>query len=786
MIISCLASSLHALTAAFLSNSTFEKDVDSAAFDEASSMASAKKSEAARSTAGSQALSEEKPDSLHSVQTPIVANKAASVTVQPTTDQGSVSAESIAPTIVTNCSTGTSTDNNIGKRDAFVQDTNGIGITDESASIDESEDNYMPLTQAESDGKLASSPLQHDDESIADAHAGPKPGSSPPGPAPTKNLFQNTPAEVAEKRKRMSIAGKDAESVPQLPSEGSAVIKEAQDANYEATSEVVASSIDPEAEKKEDVSRTLDSDALLASATDLILPPADISEAQLTPPKQAESTNQNPSPDPDTMKMDLSDNECNGSPDVKIFYEDLCDSMLTQEAFHPQDETVTREPSLDPQEEEALEKLDGANETQPAADSTGSEIGNEDADETEFMDAQQEHSADDVDSADERQAAAASASDEETTPDDVTKDEVDETKYEKWIENLRGVVEPNALWMEVELKMRAYGLQWGHGGGLSNYTYMFPGRRGKQGVLGWDYVDTTFDLQKLAVERLNWIGDESFRTEQAALESGGRRGKRNSVEVTSVQKRKAKSPASTQRPVVKQARKSANPRSQAKSQTLTAPEKKKLIGEKLDSCKRALQGSSKNSRKLAMVDDSKSSTFKTQVTEIQDFLKAAVESDGTGRGDASVNSILYICGSPGVGKTSTVEWCCAQADVNWCCVNVASGDHKAILVDAGEILKMKVKKPTISSFTNFVKKSEEVIVLVIDEIDSLVAARGVESSTKSHGENLLGDLFSLAADPEMPFVLIGISNAVDTVPARRLKFLGMVSYFSSLLVPFSL
>ena len=378
---------------------------------------------------------------------------------------------------------------------------------------------------------------------------------------------------------------------------------------------------------------------------------------------------------------------------------------------------------------------------------------------------------------------------------------IDEAEYEKWIQNLVDVVKPDDHWVEVQRKMNVYGMTHANGAGSGGYDFNFPGRkpRSKGGMLGHGYVEEVFDLKMLAVERFNWNADEKVLSEKAERESGGRRAKRSrNASPVQVRKRKAEKDNSM-RPKAKQHRENASPQA---SRSLPTPEKKETIGEKLESCQRVLQESQKT-KKLSIVNNGKPSKLKVQVDDIQKFLNTAIASNG-GHGETkSTKPILYICGSPGVGKTTAVDWCCEQAvvDVNQGdlqCVDglkfsfvngISTSDAKAVLKEIAEGLNIKTKQMTVKLLMNYLKKNEDMLILVIDEVDNMVLARG-ESSPKNQSEKLLQELCELASDPSYKFALIGISNAVDSMEAKRLKMIGMVScarvawhgYFRSLLL----
>ena len=79
------------------------------------------------------------------------------------------------------------------------------------------------------------------------------------------------------------------------------------------------------------------------------------------------------------------------------------------------------------------------------------------------------------------------------------------------------------------------------------------------------------------------------------------------------------------------------------------------------------------------------------------------------------------------------------------------------------------------------KGKSSALVLILDEIDSLLCETGAIGSR----QRFLETLINRASDPQYAFALIGISNSVDNTAARRLAAIGKVrnnSYVTNLLL----
>lgn len=217
---------------------------------------------------------------------------------------------------------------------------------------------------------------------------------------------------------------------------------------------------------------------------------------------------------------------------------------------------------------------------------------------------------------------------------------------------------------------------------------------------------------------------------------------------------------------------------------------KTTLEEKLDYAGTVLQPSY-NAAVLAVPDKSGAtpSKFRFQLAEIQSFLRGVSTSAGAkGRGEES--PILHVCGATGVGKTSTVQWCCEQSRIDkgrdnalFCFLN-ATASHSdwghRVSTELSITMGRKVSKTTnlgdVRNYLQDAAKKSQTVVLVIDEVDFLVSNKGGGGTGQTNkSERALAEIFVLAQDPALPFGVIGISNSVGNHHVNRLRNLGMVS-----------
>ena len=177
----------------------------------------------------------------------------------------------------------------------------------------------------------------------------------------------------------------------------------------------------------------------------------------------------------------------------------------------------------------------------------------------------------------------------------------------------------------------------------------------------------------------------------------------------------------------------------------------------------------------------------SSLSKIRKFLKAVVRSRGR-QGGNDTHPILYVCGSPGTGKTMSTRQLCDDVVAahtakleEWeeapiyrylNCSQIQSFSKKDAMEKIFDLLNVP-KKARLSRPSDEAKGHAK--ILILDEIDQLCGSSGTE--------NCLATLLEWASDAKNQLCVIGISNSVQDAKSRRLGDLGMVS---SLVVCFAI
>ncbi len=408
-------------------------------------------------------------------------------------------------------------------------------------------------------------------------------------------------------------------------------------------------------------------------------------------------------------------------------------------------------------------------------------------------------------------------------------------------------VEKNDDWNTVHAKLKMLGWTHSNGKGLVTDFFLPPGGKlpSAGGRLNEDYVEELVGMKKFAYERLGWAGDEAFLVE---LENSLSRNNtpegtrslrkhsntrasprnRNNGEVTTSARRTLKEQSMLESNddrrrtrSVDDDRSSANassssagvsegrtrkgatraPTSQTKRLRSGHPDLKRTAGEKLKACQAAL-GTSFNIKTLSAAGDGEENgqtVFQANVDRLHSFIQATVNSEGMHGEGAGDPACLYLCGAPGVGKTSAVKYAIKETErlasenqnianmllPSFCFVNAADViSPKAISEKIADALKLKGQRRTIEQVRKALDSSQSAkrasscscIILIIDEIELLLSERGKTSDIPtSNGEEALKMLGEWASDQNFTFALIGISNSIGNQQAKRLQKFGLVS-----------
>jgi Cdc6-like AAA superfamily ATPase len=232
------------------------------------------------------------------------------------------------------------------------------------------------------------------------------------------------------------------------------------------------------------------------------------------------------------------------------------------------------------------------------------------------------------------------------------------------------------------------------------------------------------------------------------------------------------------------------------------PDRMKTVGEKLKACQRALDtqfslGTLSGVAGVGVAPEHQS-LFQRNVGSLSAFLRAVVETKGARGEKLGDPASLYICGAPGVGKTSAVQWACKETELwasekqgldnlllpSFCFINAddmqtTSNALKKITEIIADALSLKGKRRTREGVEKALEggpRSHSCLVMVVDEIDLLLSERSKRSDVpSSSSETALKMLCELSTAQNFRFALIGISNAVGNQHVKRLQRFGLVS-----------
>jgi AAA domain len=212
--------------------------------------------------------------------------------------------------------------------------------------------------------------------------------------------------------------------------------------------------------------------------------------------------------------------------------------------------------------------------------------------------------------------------------------------------------------------------------------------------------------------------------------------------------------------------------------------------EKLSSCLDALHPAHRANMPTVCETTAEKSNFATNISKVSNFVQSVMKSrgrNGTGHVTDESSAALYICGSPGLGKTSGVNWCCdnvakstasQQVKFKVCHVNAAYLTSQAtpltlVINEVSKSLGMKTTQPSESAVLTSLRdtKKSAVLMIVIDEIDAFVTG----GRRITAGRDCLRKLLSWANDPRLQIGLIGVSNCMNDDHVSEIGELGLVS-----------
>jgi hypothetical protein len=184
------------------------------------------------------------------------------------------------------------------------------------------------------------------------------------------------------------------------------------------------------------------------------------------------------------------------------------------------------------------------------------------------------------------------------------------------------------------------------------------------------------------------------------------------------------------------------------------------------------------------------SQFEDRLQRIYSFVMNSIKSSGQHGGTPNDPPAIYVCGVPGIGKTSGVHWCCEKA-IEECNgsgfgVSALCKINSGILMTASDALTelfsemgkaLGIANPTRTLVERRLKQGKKgqgsVLILVVDEIDILLSD-GNSGRKSKRSEDLLHEIMRMANDVNYRLVLIGMANASGEGKYKRMQRGGKV------------
>jgi len=166
-------------------------------------------------------------------------------------------------------------------------------------------------------------------------------------------------------------------------------------------------------------------------------------------------------------------------------------------------------------------------------------------------------------------------------------------------------------------------------------------------------------------------------------------------------------------------------------------------------------------------------------------MNSVLDSEGRHSGSEQRPAALYVCGGPGVGKTSAVMWCCEKVasergtsdpqcltpfriyiNVNHVLGGQGGNNVDAVRRQLSNILGVKNTKKAIR---DHLIKNRKLLFLILDEVDAFIQCAA---------EKEFQTIMNWVHDEKFPMALIGISNTTGDVAFEQIQNIGEVSFKS--------
>lgn len=184
----------------------------------------------------------------------------------------------------------------------------------------------------------------------------------------------------------------------------------------------------------------------------------------------------------------------------------------------------------------------------------------------------------------------------------------------------------------------------------------------------------------------------------------------------------------------------------------------------------------------------KPSQFAKKLDDVKEFVHGVIESEGLHSSSKDGKPALYVCGVPGIGKTTGVLWCCKEVIKEFSELNRYNDDgmiptlchinagHLQSAADPSTYLQLQIEKAIKGKSKNGVlearlKSGEVMVVVVMDEIENLISSSKKQQPPATGPERALKQLIDWAIDEDVHLALIGISNSTGDSKFGRLQLM---------------
>lgn len=188
---------------------------------------------------------------------------------------------------------------------------------------------------------------------------------------------------------------------------------------------------------------------------------------------------------------------------------------------------------------------------------------------------------------------------------------------------------------------------------------------------------------------------------------------------------------------------------------------------------------------LFFVNEDVTSSFAEKLETVSSFVYNTIQSEGLHGIDHTKKAALYVCGVPGVGKTSGVLHTCknilktfmerkTEDDVIHPVLCYINAGHLATAPNPYKYLEKKIHQALHNSrgrLEKCLQKDDNMVIVVVDEIENLLSIHHSERPPATESERALKQLIEWATRDTYHLALIGISNSAGDSKFGRMQLM---------------